>query len=160
MRAKRAAFQKHSFPIRTIPSVRESHPFGGRSLSQTILPVGNCTPPQRIVLLFLICCTLFVALYLFSFIYRYLLYAPPTKLSTVLRKKVGEAKKGSRRAARQKKTTALFRRTPRTPSASLCTRNDLDMQRGRRVAPPAKIFLFSALCRAARKAADVHPHFL
>ena len=105
-------------------------------------------------------CFLFVILYLLLFIDRPLLYAPPAKLSTVLRKKVGEAKKGSRRAARQKKTTALFRRTPRTPSASLCTRNDLDMQRGRRIAPPAKIFLFSALYRAARKAADVHPHFL
>ena len=155
-----AAFQKHSFPIRTIPSVRESHPFGGRSLSQTILPVGNCTPPQRIVLLFLICCTLFVALYLFSFIYRYLLYAPPAKLSTVLRKKVGEAKKGSRRAARQKRRSRSPFGAPRTPSASLCTRNDLDMQRGRRIAPPLQSFLFSALCRAARKAADVHPHFL
>lgn len=31
---------------------------------------------------------------------------------------------------------------------------------GRRIAPPLQSFLFSALCRAARKAADVHPHFL
>ena len=36
-------------------------------------------------LLLFICCSLFVALYLFFFIYRYLLYAPPEKLSTVLR---------------------------------------------------------------------------
>ena len=43
----------HSFPIRTIPSVREFHPFGSKRSSQTLLPVGNYTPPQRIsVILF------------------------------------------------------------------------------------------------------------
>ena len=146
MRAKRAAFQKHSFPIRTIPSVRESHPFGGRSLSQTILPVGNCTPPQRIVLLFLICCTLFVALYLFSFIYRYLLYALPAKLSIVLRGKVREGKR-SLRAARQKKAAAPFG-APRTPSAILCVRNGLATIKGApRSAPFAKFFVFRAMPR-------------
>ena len=39
-----------SFRIRTIPSVLELHQIGkARLSSQTILPVGNHTPPQRII---------------------------------------------------------------------------------------------------------------
>ena len=45
----KARADENSFPIRTIPSVREFHPFGGLRLSQTLLPVGNFAPPQRIV---------------------------------------------------------------------------------------------------------------
>ena len=55
-----------SFIIRTIPSVREFHPFGSSRSSQTLLPVENYTPPQRIfnciyyMILFLFGITVFV----------------------------------------------------------------------------------------------------
>ena len=44
-------YKKSSF-IRTIPSVWEFHPINQKNGSQTLLPVGNCTPPWSFVLIY------------------------------------------------------------------------------------------------------------
>ena len=52
---------ERSFLIRTIPSVLEFHQIGKRLKhvsSQTLLPVGNYAPPQRIFTIFIILSTL------------------------------------------------------------------------------------------------------